>query len=487
MATPALSHTEKLSLKTKLFFGAGDIFGGGAFNIINFFYAIFLSDVVNLNMLHIGPIILIGRVWDAVTDPLMGYISDHTRSRFGRRRPYFLIGSFLVFIAFIMVWYPVETNSEVFRFLYVLVSYLFFNTVVTLVMIPYTAMSAELTLDYHERTSLNSIRLIFSLTSSLLCALFPLQIVNAFGDDVRMGYVVMSVIFGALFALPWLGVFKYTYERPEFQRDRIKLNWKRLLIDPLKIRSFRLILLMFLATFLAMDVVSMIFAYYMKYYIRQEAFLPLVLGVLLIVEIAFVPVFSRLARKTSKTNAYIIGALVWMLGALVIFFLPATVPIWVVFLLAAIIGAGISGPAVMPHTLFGDVTDVGELYFNERREGSFSGLITFIRKIASGLSIAAVTFILGLSGFLNPEEQWIDGQRILTDMEQPDSVLLSIRIIIAFVPIALVMMGIVAAKKYPLTPALHQKLIKYLSDKRAGKKQSEISSEEVEEMKKTLI
>ena len=182
---------EKVPLKTKLLFGTGDIFGGGAFNIINFFFALFLTDVIGLNMIYVSPVFLIGKIWDAVTDPFMGTITDGTKSKLGRRRPYFLAGIILIFISFFLLWYPIQLDSQMGKFIYVLLAYLFFNTVVTMVMVPYQAMSAEISLDYNERTSVNSIRLAFSLGSSLICAILPMLIVNSF-DDIRVGYITIG-------------------------------------------------------------------------------------------------------------------------------------------------------------------------------------------------------------------------------------------------------------------------------------------------------
>jgi len=89
---------EKVKTSTKWFFALGDIFQGGFFNIVNFFYGIFLTDIVGINPIWAANVFLAGRIWDAVTDPLMGIITDNTRTRFGRRRPYFLIGAPIVFV-----------------------------------------------------------------------------------------------------------------------------------------------------------------------------------------------------------------------------------------------------------------------------------------------------------------------------------------------------------------------------------------------------
>ena len=127
---------ERLPLKMKIGFGVGDIYGGGSLVIIGFYYLYFLTDVVRINPALAGIVFLVSKVWDAISDPLMGIISDRTRSRWGRRRPYFLFGIVLIFLSFFMMWYPVDFEQEQHRFVYMLVSYVFFSTVITMVLIP---------------------------------------------------------------------------------------------------------------------------------------------------------------------------------------------------------------------------------------------------------------------------------------------------------------------------------------------------------------
>src|SRR5690606_9312939 len=182
----------------------------------NFYYLIFLTDVAHVRPALAGIIVLASRIWDAVSDPLMGSITDRTRSRFGRRRPYFLAGSVLIFLAFALHWYAPAFASETARFAYALFSYIFFATVFTLVMVPYSALAAEITLDYHERTRLNSVRLAFSLGAGVAAALVPMPIVRAFPTP-QEGYLPMGIIFGLLFAAPWPVIFLHIRERPELQ------------------------------------------------------------------------------------------------------------------------------------------------------------------------------------------------------------------------------------------------------------------------------
>jgi oligogalacturonide transporter len=185
-------ENDQLSIWRKIGYGVGDIFGGGSVTIISFYYLIFLTDVVRINPALAGTVILISKIYDAITDPFEGVLSDRTRTKLGRRRPYLLIGIPLIFISFAALFYPIDFDAEIQRFVFVVFTYLFFSTVVSIVMLNYNALQPEMTLDYDERTSLSSMRILFSTIASIICALVPLEIVKAF-PDVRQGYIVMGL------------------------------------------------------------------------------------------------------------------------------------------------------------------------------------------------------------------------------------------------------------------------------------------------------
>ena len=180
----SISKSEKLGLWQKIGYGLGDIYGGGACVIVGFYYLIFLTDVVRINPALAGTAILVSKVYDSITDPFEGVLSDRTRTQLGRRRPYLLAGVPLVFLSFFALFYPTGSEGplglaqELYRFVFVVGMYLFFSTVVSIVMLNYNALQSEITLDYDERTSLSSVRIFFSTVSSLVCALVPLEIVK---------------------------------------------------------------------------------------------------------------------------------------------------------------------------------------------------------------------------------------------------------------------------------------------------------------------
>ena len=374
--------SEKLPLKTKLAFGVGDIYGGGSFNIINFLYAFFLANVVGIPTSWAAAIMLVARVWDAVSDPLMGFISDNTRTKLGRRKPYFIAGIPLIVVSMIWVWSPITIASMPLRVLFFGASYIFYNTVVTLVMVPYMSYAAEITLDYYERNSLNTVRMIFSLASSLMCAILPLAIVDAVyrqTGNFTSAYFYMALVLGLIFALPYIAVVRGTKERSDFSHAPVRKDWWVPMFQSFKSKSFQKLIVIYLTVFVSLDLITTSFQFYMTYVLGRPNEFASVLGVLIIVEIIAALFTAPLARKTNKAAATIFGCVLWIITGLVTFFIGASTPGYIIYIVAAFMGISMAFPVVLLNSLFADVSDVGELFFGTRVEGTFSGVQTFFR------------------------------------------------------------------------------------------------------------
>ena len=475
---------EKLKTSTKWFFALGDIFQGGFFNIVNFFYGIFLTDVVGINPIWAANVFLMGRIWDAVTDPLMGIITDNTRTRIGRRRPYFLIGAPIVFISFVMMWYPLSSGTDTAKIIYFIFAYMLINTTSDILTVPFLAMSAELSTDYDERTSITNTRMIVSITSSIICAVAPMLIVGQY-RDIRTGYIAMSIVFGLFFTVPMILVYLKVPERKQFSEGR-KGTWREMFAT-LKLRVFRRFLGMYLGITVAMDITAMIFAYYMTYNLGRASELSFVLGALLISEVAFVPLASRFAAKTSKNRAVLLGNLGWCLCAASSMLITPESPEYVIYVLAVVLGGFMAFSLIGYTALFGDVTEVGEYHFGYRAEGSFSGIQQFIRKCAAGLANWAALMLLGLSGFMNPLELVEDGVTTIINQPQTPAVLFTIKAILGIASILMLTPSAFIAVRWTLSKAKHAKLIGYLDRKRAGLEIDAETEREVSDICKTLI
>lgn len=390
---------KKMKIKEMITFASGDLFGGGAQLVIGFFYLRFLTDVVRINPILAGTVVLLSKIWDAVSDPIMGSISDNTRGRYGRRRPYMLAGFFLVIIAFTMLWYAPNFSSQEAKFAFVAISYMFFSTVSTIVMVPYTAFSSEISQDVKERGRVNGSRLFFSQVASLIGAVLPMVIVGLFPE--KTGYLMMGLIFGVFFAVPFLGIFLWCRERTPIPEEKYRFSLKRTL-SPFKIRTYRSLISIYLLAFFVMDVVSAVFAYYMTYYIGRGDLLEMVLGTMLLTQIAALAFVVLLAEKIGKPKTFILGAVVFILGSFALGFYNTDWHISAIFVIAAVVGLGLIGCIVMPWVMFPDVTDISELAFGERRSGAFAGFMTFMRKFSSAIGIWIVGFMLQFSGYILP-------------------------------------------------------------------------------------
>jgi GPH family glycoside/pentoside/hexuronide:cation symporter len=201
-----MAMTEHLPRLTKLIYGSGDTGFSLTTTIVAAYFAVFLTDVVGMAPAVAAAAIFIGRSWDYVNDPLIGYISDRTRSRWGRRRPFLLFGALPFALAFTLMWWKPPFHGFGLAAWYA-GAYLLFDTAATFVYMPYFALTPELTSDYDERTSLTSYRMFFSILGSLAAFTVPLAIIGAFRPENSSKILLNGAIFGLIAAIPLLLVF----------------------------------------------------------------------------------------------------------------------------------------------------------------------------------------------------------------------------------------------------------------------------------------
>ncbi len=473
------NKSEKMSFWQKLGYGVGDFYGGGAGTLISFFYLVFLTDVIRISPGLAGTVILISKIYDSVTDPFEGVLSDRTRTKLGRRRPYLLAGIPLVFLSFFAMFYPANYESEGTRFAFVIVTYLFFSTVVSLVTLNYSALQSELTLDYNERTSLATFRIFFSTVSSILCALLPLEIVKAF-PDIRTGWIVTGIVFGLLFALPFIATVAITRERPEFQKELRPFNWKQAFVEPFQVRTFVYVLIMYVTAFTAFDATQSIVVYYIKSFLGRGSEVSFVLGALLIAQVISLPFFQWLSKRTSKGLTYVIGAVLFVVVMFFSFLFTPTSPAAALYIFAILVGIGSGGVVIMIYAIFPDIPDVDELRSNERREGTYSSLTTFTRKLSSALAVFTVAQVLQFAGYIPPVEQ---AGKLIESVQTP-AFINALRLFFVLIPVGFISFGIFFASRFPLTKSLYIRLEAVLQTMR---NKSEVNEIERQELIKKLL
>ncbi|MFZ5353988.1 MAG: MFS transporter [Bacillota bacterium] len=449
---------KRLTLGRKLAFAACDVLGGGAFNIINFLYPVFLALTVGLSAYWISVIMLVTRIWDAVNDPLMGQISDATSSRFGKRRIYMVAGAPFILIAMVFMFYPYSFSSMTARAIAVLVSYVSFTMIQTVIMVPYYSLSSEISSDYQERASANSWRLGFSIFSSIICVSVPGLIVNRY--EGGKGYIIMGLIFGTIFAVCVLitGLFAKEEIKTPPAKEKFSLKpFYRLL----KLSAFRQFLTMFVMLQITMVIMSGLFFFYIDFYICRDAtaagqanLLGMIAAAgMFSVQIVALPFYLWLIKKIGKTAAYRFGAVIWILSGFVLFLLKPGAPDWQIIVLGIVMGFGISGPGLVPHTMLGDVGDAVQLVFGERFDGAMGGFVNFLSKVSQAVGISLTMAVLGYYGFTQAEP----GQAVLL---QPEAAQNAIRVFMSFAPLVFMGLGSLISYKYKIS-ASKQKEIRH--------------------------
>jgi len=466
------TDTGRLPLGRILAFSVGDIFGGGSFNIINFLYPGFLAFAVGLPAHLAGVVMMVARIFDAVIDPPIGFFSDKLRARFGTRRGSIVICAPLLVLSMFLMFYPYQNPALMVRFWSVLMSYVFFCLVQSMIMIPYFSLSTEITEDYTQRARMTSFRLGFSIFSSIICVAVPGMIVDSFEGNA--GYIVMSLCFGALFMVcaGITGLFAKegvpAPKKPEKQekRDRNKIIGS--FFRPFKSKAFRQYLYILICCQMTMAIMSALFFFYVDFKFcaeltaRGEENLVGLLGAALMfgMQIVALPVYLALIKKKSKTAVYIIGSLIWIIGALCLCAVPPNSNHAAIYILAAVLGFGISGPGLIPHAIFGDVVDAGTLQFREHAAGAFSGIANLINQISQAVGLALIMGIIGAAGFI--EQDISEGAAKV--ISQPESAQTAITLLMALAPLVFMSIGIFVCTGYKLNKEKHAEVLAAIED-----------------------
>lgn len=444
-----------LRMKEKLAFCSGDIFCGGNQALISVSYMVFLTEVIGMAPALAGAIIMISKLWDAITDPLVGIVSDNVRTRFGRRRPFIFLAGLLIIPVMILMWYPVAFPSMTGKAIYVALSYVFYYSISTLVTVPYSSLSAEITTDVNTRSKVNLTRLLFSLTSTAICTLVPSLLINMVVKTHTMTALTFSLIvalgFGAFFTIPVLLSAIFSHERASYPKEKVKFSFQNL-FKPFRIKAFRKLLVLYLAQSVTMDIVSAVIVYYalcVKTDMSSTIFLAAFLGVQII---AF-PLVNHLVTKTPKPRIYGFLLPICLLGAAGIGFYPATWPTWGLYILAGLTAVGFAGAEIMPWIIFPDIVDIGVLSFRERNAGSFSSGMTLIRKISSAVAASVIGYVLELTGYQEGK-----------GADQPETAVWGIRLIVFLAFLVLMGIAYFVSWSFKLTPKVSQ-TVKLLNDK----------------------
>ena len=420
----------KLKVSTKLKYGIGDFGMSLVSAMLSFSMLFYYTDVVGVNPGLAGTAMLVGKLcWDMVNDVLFGYFEDKTKSRWGKRRPYLIFCSIPFALAFWSVFSIPQGLGNVAYFFLIIGTFILFDTFHTLIATAYSSMTAEITSDYNERTSLSTYRMVFSIVGYLmgagLTSTLASIVSSSFNVSLHIGWSIVSFIFGLLAGLSMLVPGLFLNYKKEVETSSSLPPIKSIFLT-LKNKPFRSFIIVSMIMSISFTMVTTMLQY-------------------------FIPC-GLLSNKIGKAITYALGLGIASLALLVGFFLPQGKSV-VIYILAAIVGLGFSSQWVCPHSMMPDVIEYDELETGERREGVYYGMHATATKVTGALASAICGWGLELGKYV-------------TEGAQPESALLAIRAMFALIPAIFLIICIPLLIKYPITKKSHEEVVKKLRERR---------------------
>lgn len=494
---------DKIPTKEKIFYGFGALMDGGGVALMACVLLKYMTDTLLIASAAASTIMLISKIWDAITDPVMGYISDNTRSKFGRRKPYMFIGGISLIVALFLLFAPIREwgiTDQAGLIAWMLIFYMVWNTCSTCSQVPYTSMASDISPSFKERNNANTVKVVFVAVASGIAYLVPLLLLNAMQDvdnptlSPTAFWLIMASLFGLLFGGGLVICALGTKERikPAPHEAKVKFNFKEFLkgyITPYKNKSYAWHIGMYVSAFTCMDMLSALAAYYADHvwrntivdlgFMTMEFSSMFVVAPLMVAAVIAFPLVRWVMDKKGKGFAFRMGLPFYIIGGILIAVLdPAWCPPLVIPFVAFIMGFGFGGAQMIPWMIFPDTLDVCELATGERPTGNYSGMMTLIRKVAGALGVGLIGWILtgvGYDTYIANINNGISNAPALTE-----NVVLTIRLLMGIAVTVLIAFAFFAACNFRLNNKVLAR-VRYLSDKVKTGQYDSLTEEEKQE------
>ncbi|MEE4194105.1 MAG: MFS transporter [Anaerolineae bacterium] len=429
----------RLSLKYKITWGVAALGTSLISGIYGAMLPIFYQDYLGLSARWIGLAATIYAIWNAVNDPLFGFITDNTRSRLGRRIPYMRFTAPFLALTFVLVWFAPQGAGDTAQFLWMLLTMLLYDTAYTIIGLVYSALLPEISESDAERNGLQISSSLFAMLGMILGFLIPDLVRPQSGDTsllpFRLAMIGVAVVGMALILFT---TFKVK-ERKEFTLVDKPLTLVESVKYTFTSKSF---LVLVSANFMSILTSSLVTSsmFYLADYVMQKPTIILLVA-LFVPILIMIPITSVLRSKFGVVRTQQLLLVVAGVGLMVLPLVPQPL-IWVSLVLA---GIGLSGPQVLTNVLFAQVSDEDEVRSGVRREGAFFGVNALITKPAQSVALWLVAFILEQTAFVTRES---NGGQIFLD--QPASAIFGIKTFIGLIPGISLLIGALILQFYPL-------------------------------------
>ena len=391
----------KLPARLKVYYGLVSLADGAMMVAFVHYMALYLTDYILFPAALMGIALGAGRIWDAITDPTMGIITDRTRTRFGRRRPWLLWGAVPLALTWIALW-NVPSGKGALTTVYIFTVLCLFQTARTVVMVPYLALSAELTTDYHERSSVQMYRSVFQICGSMLGAYF-ITVARMF-EDVQHGFSVAAIITAIVCVAVYVVTFLGVRENPDMQ-NRKQPSFLGSFSYLYRNRPYVVLCLYFVITITAFSFSGGFLVYVVKYWLQKPAMIPFLLVTMRISSLLWLPILQKMSLILGKKRTTVISLTTGsVLQASAYLLLQRDMPS-LAFVWCGLIGMLGATSQLFPFSLAAETVDLDELETGYRKEGVYYSFLTFLMKCDSAVAVSAMGFLLAFSGFVPNQEQ----------------------------------------------------------------------------------
>jgi len=436
----------RLTLRQRIGYGAGDL-GINLYFISTATYLLyFYTDVFGISAAAAASVLLVARVVDAITDPLMGMIAERTRTRWGRLRPYLLFGAVPLGVMGVLT-FTTPAISDSGKVVWAYVTYILFGILYTVVGIPYSALTSSLTSEHHERTVLSTIRMAFAFGGGYVISVGMLPLVGLFGDPVR-GFAVVMVLFGiAATGLLWFTVAA-TEERiqpPPTQRLSVRDSLAAVFGNP----PLLVVMVLFAGGMLSFTVRQTVTVYYLKYNVGREDLVALFFGVTMPVMFLGLLGVPWLAARLGKAGGIMAGAVLTIVASLGLYFTPYdNIP--GIFFFACLTALGGTPIAVLGWAMIPDTVEYAQWKLGLRADGAIFSFASFFQKLAKAVGGAGVAGALAVAGYV-------------ANAGQNETSLAAIHNLMTLAPAGIMLVMIVAAAFYRLDERTHASIVASLN------------------------
>lgn len=439
---------DKVSLKQKI------LYGSGSFADMTFQWTLiaFALPIFNMELGYspaiIGTVLAITRIWDSVTDPLMGSISDNARTKYGRRRPFIAVGAILSGLFFMSIWFIPSGLSDTMFFIYFVILSILFYTAFTVFSVPLYAMGYEMSSDFHERTKMMSVRIFAnSLNGIILFPWFLLLIQLPYWSGPEQGIKMVGVGVGLLMiVLGLIPALTLKEKVKKFVDNQERVSVFQSIKFTFSCRPFVFLIIAFFAALFAYNTVATTYVYPLRYYVcnGDAALFSFWFGWIEashhIATVAVLVPISFLSRSLGKRIACTIAPVFLILGSITYLFCFIPGMPWLVLIPRVLIAVGIAGLFVLIPSMIADVVDYDELQTGTRREGMFGAVHFWVLKLALAIALLITGYIVEATGFV-----------VDLGVNQPDGTIDNMILLLGIIPVIGAGVAIYCISRYSLT------------------------------------